>query len=465
MGSLVVLVALKTLPDWYTIAFDAPKSVSLALEMGGENGTGDIRVLPAMQDAVRETMAEIELAVQTRVRKNSSDTDRATGNMVWAAHVHRTTRSVTGDKGQTVDPQLHIHATVLNATFDSVENKWKAIQLGEIVRDKFYYQSAFHSRLSSRLSALGYGIEKDSNSFRLTGIDRATVEKFSRRTAVIEVEAERPGITDAKAKGELGRRTHEKKSKSPVGMSELRAEWDRRLAPEERRAVRSAANGLVKGDEAMTPEQAKDYALEHSFTNASAVSEMRLKAEALAFAVGSIRPEDVSDIAHHSEVIAQMRDGQLMTTTKTVLRDEVAMLQFAKDGQRKYSPFVNAAHMPEDSLGGLSTEQKKAAMHVLSSRDTVTGVVGHAGTGKTRMMRATIDALETGSGRKVYVFAPSSQASRGVLKREGFENAETMEMLLKSEKLQTETSDLRLAGNVDCGAHDAGPLTGRLNET
>ena len=37
--------------------------------------------------------------------------------------------------------------------------------------------------------------------------------------------------------------------------------------------------------------QAKEYALEHSFQNASAVSEKRLKAEALTYAVGSIRPE------------------------------------------------------------------------------------------------------------------------------------------------------------------------------
>ncbi len=415
--------------------FDAPKSVSLALEMGGENGQGDSRILPAMQDAVRETMAEMELAVQTRVRKNRSDTDRVTGNWIFAEHVHRTTRPVDG----VPEPQCHVHATVVNASYDPVEKKWKAIQTSDLFRDKGYYQAAFHSRLASKLSALGFGIEKDGNSFRLAGIDRATVEKFSRRTAVIEAEAERLGITDAKTKGELGRRTREKKRKSPASMPELRAEWDSRLTQKERLAVRSAANGLTKGDAAITPEQAKTYALEHSFTNSSAVSATRLKAEALSFAVGSIRPEDVSDIAHHPEVIGEMRDGQLMTTTKTVLRDEVAMLQFAKDGQRKFSPFVNAAHMPEDSLGGLSAEQKKAAMHVLLSRDTVTGVVGKAGTGKTRMMRATIDALESGSGKRVYVFAPSSQASRGVLKKEGFENAETLEMLLKNERLQEQT--------------------------
>jgi conjugative relaxase-like TrwC/TraI family protein len=408
--------------------FDAPKSVSLAYEIGG-----DERILDAFRNSVRETMAEMESASEGRVRKNGSDTDRYTGNMIWSEHIHRTTRPVDGKP----DPQLHCHATVFNATFDDVEGRWKAIQLGDIVRDKGYYQGAFHARLAHRLSQIGYGIEKNGNSFRLAGIERATVEKFSRRTAIIEAEAERLGIQDEAAKSRLGPKTREAKSKTPASMSELRKEWDSRLSQEERLALSMAGGGLVKGDNAITPSQAKEYALEHSFQNASAVSEKRLKAEALTHAVGSIRPEDVADIAQHAEVIAQMRDGQLMTTTKTVLRDEVTMLQFAKDGQRKFRPFAQT--LDDNALAGLSEEQKKAALHVLGSRDTVTGVVGKAGTGKTRMMRATIDALQSESGQKVYVFAPSSQASRGVLKKEGFKDAETLEMLLKNEKLQQQT--------------------------
>jgi conjugative relaxase-like TrwC/TraI family protein len=424
------------------ITFHAPKSVTLALEMGGPNGKGDDRVLTAMQESARETMAEIESFVQTRVRKNGADSDRQTGNMIWAEHVHRTTRPVDG----LPDPQLHIHATVLNASFDAVEQKWKAIQLGDIVRDKGYYQAAFHARLAGKLKSLGYGIEKDLNSFRLAGIDRSTVEKFSRRTAVIEAEAERLGVDDPALKSTLGRRTREKKGKDRMGMAELRAQWDKRLTPEERLAINTAGAGLGKGDAAITPAQAKEYALEHSFQNASAVSEKRLQAEALTYAVGSIKPEAVADLAQHPEAIARMNDGQLMVTTKTVLRDEVAMLQFAKDGQRKEKPFIGSSSGDEPErfdansggLAGLSAEQRKAALHILNSRDTVTGVVGKAGTGKTRMMRATVDAIEGESGQKVFVFAPSSQASRGVLKKEGFANAETLEMLLKSEKLQAQ---------------------------
>ncbi len=163
-----------------------------------------------------------------------------------------------------------------------------------------------------------------------------------------------------------------------------------------------------------------------------------------------------------------------MTTTKTMLKHELAFLQFAKDGQRKQKPFVSISryrckqtrqfvsfpNVPDreqkvklsqnqteyyrsgtfhDLLSGLSDEQRKAAMHVLKSRDTVTGVVGKAGTGKTTMMRATRDVLEGETGLRVFAFAPSSQASRGVLAKEGFKDADTLAMLLKNPKTQEKT--------------------------
>jgi hypothetical protein len=137
-------------------------------------------------------------------------------------------------------------------------------------------------------------------------------------------------------------------------MSELRDAWEKRLTDDERLALRTAGSGWEKGDTVITPVQAKEYALEHSFQNASAISEGRLKAEALTYAVGSVRPEDVADIAQHAEVISRMHDGQLFTTTKTVLHDEVAMLQFAKGGQRKLQPFLDPRRKKESPSNGLT---------------------------------------------------------------------------------------------------------------
>jgi conjugative relaxase-like TrwC/TraI family protein len=58
------------------LTFDAPKSVTLVSELGGDD-----RILDAFRQSVRETMAEIESSAQARVRKGGNDTDRTTGNM------------------------------------------------------------------------------------------------------------------------------------------------------------------------------------------------------------------------------------------------------------------------------------------------------------------------------------------------------------------------------------------------
>jgi len=113
----------------------------------------------------------------------------------------------------------------MNLTCDPVEERFKAAQFSNLVRDKGYYQAAFHSRLAQNLAALGYGIERDGNSFRLAGINKATAEKFSRRTEIIKQEAERLGITDAKTKGDLGRKTREGKDAAPaMSVPQLRRE-------------------------------------------------------------------------------------------------------------------------------------------------------------------------------------------------------------------------------------------------
>src|ERR1700733_9646531 len=145
----------------YDFTFDAPKSVSLAYEIGG-----DERVLDAFRSAVKDTMSEMEGSMMARVRRQKRFEDRSTSNMVWAEFIHRTTRPVDG----LPDPQLHCHAVAFNCTYDAEEDRFKAAEFSNLVRDKGYYQAAFHSRFAESLSALGYGIERDGSSFRLAGI-------------------------------------------------------------------------------------------------------------------------------------------------------------------------------------------------------------------------------------------------------------------------------------------------------
>src|ERR1700733_9217964 len=69
----------------YDFTFSVPKSVSLLYAM-----SGDRDILGAFRAAVDETMRDIESEMKTRVRKKFNNTDRTTGNMVWAEFIHTT---------------------------------------------------------------------------------------------------------------------------------------------------------------------------------------------------------------------------------------------------------------------------------------------------------------------------------------------------------------------------------------
>jgi conjugative relaxase-like TrwC/TraI family protein len=408
----------------YDFTFDAPKSVTLAYELGG-----DERVRTAFTDAVRETMAEVEQAMAVRVRKSGAFHDRQTGNMVWGEFVHRTTRPL--DDG-IPDPQLHVHAVAMNLSYDAVENCWKAGEFSAIKRDATYYQAAFHSRLAGKLADLGYGIERDGKSFRLAGISESLTDKFSRRAQLIEEEAAKRGIVDAKRKAELGRKTRNAKN-ADLTIGELRAEWNKRLSEGDQDALRASSRQEVTRD--ISPKQALDHAIENSFERASVVREKQLLAEALMHGVGSVSVEDVRRESARTDVIIVDKGGVRHATTKQVYREETDMVAFVRQGRGAYRRLSGHDAPPLDA--SLTPEQRAAAEKILASRDQVIGLRGGAGTGKTRMMQATVAAIRKG-GHEVFTFAPSAEASRGVLRSEGFENADTVERLLTDETLRSQ---------------------------
>jgi hypothetical protein len=145
-----------------------------------------------------------------------------------------------------------------------------------------------------------------------------------------------------------------------------------------------------------------------------------------------VLPEDLDEAAETKELIRRDVKGEKLVTTRAVRREELQMLNFVREGRGQCDPF--AADLT--SVGNLEGEQLRAALHVLGSRDRVVGIRGGAGTGKTTMMKGAIGAIKDNGGRDVLVFAPSAQASRGVLREAGFEDATTVAKLLSDEKMQ-----------------------------
>jgi len=414
----------------YDFNFHAPKSVSLIHAL-----TGDESILDAFRASVDSTMKAMECEMKTRVRARGQSLDRETGNMIWGEFVHLTARPVEGEP----DPHLHSHLYVFNATYDREERRWKAGQFGDIKADAPYFEALFHATFAKKLREIGYPIERTAKGWEIVGFKPSTLKTFSRRTEEIEKLAIEKGITSAKTKDKLGAATRKGKKKD-MSQGELLRLWRARLTPVEAQTLGAigkerATSPIIAPDR--TAEQSVNHALEHAFERASAVPRRKLLELGLRNGVGSLGLSDVErELTRRTEkreVISRLLDQKHLCTTADVLREERAMLAYAKAGRNTCRPLV-AGPVPFEN-DKLTTEQRRAIQAVVASTDRVILFKGKAGVGKTTAMKEVV-ALAECAGAQVYAYAPSAEASRGVLQREGFANAETVARLLADEKMQ-----------------------------
>lgn len=419
----------------YDFNFHAPKSVSLLYSL-----SEDQRILEAFQDAVGRTMQDMEEEMQTRVRTGGMNQDRTTGNMLWGEFIHFTARPVNS----VPDPHLHAHCFVFNATYDDQEKRWKAGQFRGLKRDAPYFEAVFHSRLSENLAGLGLPIERTRTGWEIGGLSESMLKKFSRRTAVIEQAAQEKGITDGAAKDQLGAATRERKQKE-LTMDQLRAEWKSRLTPDEEGSIKQAGAGLdgrspgiprVKDGPEMerAARNAVRNAADHYLERSSVIPARRIMAEAMKRSVGTTSVPAIQRAFEEEGYLTAERDGQRLATTREVLAEEKKMVEFARDGRGACVP-MGGSRDHVFRRKNLGEGQRRAVEHVLKSRDRVTLIRGAAGVGKTTMMQEAVEGIEA-NGKEVFAFAPSADASRGVLRNEGFAEADTVARLLIDTELQ-----------------------------
>lgn len=403
----------------YDFNFNCPKSVSVVHAL-----TGDERVLDAFRESVSETMRQIESDMKTRVRAHCADEDRKTGNMVWGEFIHFTARPVEGRP----DPHLHAHCYAFNATHDPVEEKWKAGQFGDIKRDAEFYEAAFHARLAKKVGELGYAMGRSGDWWEIKGLSRETLEKFSQRTEKIEEAAKRGDVQDAHAKEKLAALTREKKV--TTSMADLKREWVARLTVEEKEAL-SCLLGHQQ-NQIITARESMDYALAHCHERASVVTDKALMTEALWHGVGHVDVDQTERQLLRDDILSQEMGGRRWCTTKEVLREEWENIGFVKKGCGQCRPLNPQPYtFQNDQLG---QDQMDAVRHVMTSPDRVMATRGPAGAGKTTMMQEAVAGIEAG-GHRVFTFAPSAESSRGTLRKEGFQDAQTVAHLLKNESL------------------------------
>ena len=412
------------IPGW-DFNFHAPKSLSVLQGL-----MGDEKFVEVFRKSVAETMADIEKMIATRVRLDGRQADRVTGNFAWAEFVHFTARPVGG----VPDPHLHVHAYVFNATWDALEERWKAAKIHDIKVDAPFFQALFHSRLAKSIADLGYSIRRTRTAWEIVGVEKSVIDEFSKRKLEVEETAEKLGITDAKKKAELGAKTRKGK-RSGLTPLDLKKAWQSRLNESEKASLATAYKEKPQPLKSLSisAADALDFAERKLFEKDSVVRHAQLLTEALRFGVGQTTMREIQREINQRGHIQRNVQGDDLVTTIPIVVEEAELIQRVREGLGKMAPILpGRLRISRDFL---SAEQKAAVRHILKSNDQVIALRGKAGAGKTTLLQEVREQIES-CGKRLFAFAPSAEASRGVLRDEKFEGANTVAHFLANKELQ-----------------------------
>jgi conjugative relaxase-like TrwC/TraI family protein len=413
---------------FYDFTFSPPKSVSVAALVGG-----DARIVDADRRAVVAALQELERFAGTRVHSGKWITDRNTGNVVCAIFQHDTSRAL--------DPHLHSHCVVFNATHDSTEGRWKALQNFEMLRARKYVENVYYHELARRLGRIGYEIENSPRGdFEIKGITKELRERFSKRHREIddrtrELLAQNPDLAGENINDVREHVAHDRRQRKIKGVrtSALRSLWTRQISEAEGKAISALPNaGPVRPNrvEKEGAEAAVVWAEEHLFDRRSVVLEYELWRHALEHGRGqNITIAELQQATQERGYIRNKGSPYQVTTFQTLQR-EWDIVCMAKDLIGQFAPLCGVPTLTNPQL---DRDQGQAVDHILRSRDFVTLFRGGAGTGKSFALREVRAALQT-AGHAIQVIAPQRQQIID-LQRDGLAGAQTVSEFLTKQSM------------------------------
>ena len=386
---------------FYDFTFSPPKSVSVAALVGADN-----RILEAHAQAVRSAMKEFEAFATTRVRVGKANCDRSTGNFVAATFTHDTSRAL--------DPHLHTHCIIFNATFDAAENRWKALQNYELLRARKFAENVYYHELARKLRGFGYGIHNLARGdFQIEGISDDICERFSKRhtqidEAIKKLLAEKPECVggDLMDMRELTATAERARKQKELSHDEQRALWDVQLSESERAALRELPKRLEKATgNRMSVGESVQWAEDHLFDRNSVALECQLWQQALERGRGeNFSVDELKEFTRQRPYIRNSERPAEVTLREVLLR-EMEIVQTVKDGAGNCRPLVEHSYTADPKL---DDEQRLALDSLLRSTNAVSLFRGGAGTGKSFVLGELVEQVRR-SGKNVIVLAPQRQ--------------------------------------------------------
>ncbi len=214
----------------YDLGFHAPKSVSI-LALDG----GDQRFYEAHLESVKETLKAIEEdCAQARVRNGKAISFENTKNLTIALIRHTASRSL--------DPHLHHHALVMNAT-ERQDKTWRALASNmakdkanngffeQIYHNQIYYGLIYRNTLANKVQKLGCEIEivGKHGMWEIKGVPKEARDVMSKRRKEIEELLAKLNYHSFKAADIIAYDSRENKPKS-IRLAEMKQTWKDELA-------------------------------------------------------------------------------------------------------------------------------------------------------------------------------------------------------------------------------------------
>lgn len=472
----------------FDLTFSAPKSVSLMALIGG-----DARLVRAHHESVQTAMKWVESHLAEARMGKDGHIVVATGKLAYALFTH--------DVSRELDPQLHTHSVIANATLRP-DGEWRALHNGKIWSANMLIGAIYHNELRHAVEALGYGISGGgkNGTFEIAGIDRQTIEAWSLRHQQIREIAEKLNITSPEGRHAIAERSRE--AKAVADPASVRQAW-RALAAERGHDFRA----MIAQSREATPERGvlakvrawgeallarvtpyfrtvrepltadtnsihraaplgASYAVaasvRHLQEREATFSENRVLQHALGFAEQKARIGDIEARVDHLKAEGALVTGkgehQARMTTPDMVKMEKQIITRARDGigqamarvpvERAVALIDKAA---TDTLGhALNPEQRQAASAILASTDCFVTIQGGAGTGKSTVF-AAVNAVDAKARDALLILTPQNKLAAELNANSGIEARSLAGFLARYERLAASPAQPSLADRQQYG--------------
>jgi conjugative relaxase-like TrwC/TraI family protein len=406
---------------FYDFTFSPPKSVSIAAFVAN-----DRRIAAAHAGAVKVALLELERFAATRVRDAAQNSDRPTKNIVAALFEHNTSRAL--------DPHLHTHCIVFNATHDECDHRWKALQNHQMLSAQKYVENVYYHELARALRSFGYTIVNSARGdFEIGEVSPEIRPRFSKRhqqidqmtQAFLAAHPEMRESNQNKIREYVALKTRARKTGEPTEVA-LRKYWMDQLSPSELATLCVPEPITEIARQEPSAAMAVSWAEEHVFERHAVVQEHQLWRHALAFARGS--SFSIPDLRGETTSRPYIRTEERVAHRDALAR-EWAIVEAAREGIGRYAPLARPAGEDVE----LAPDQRQALNFILSSASFITLFRGGAGTGKSFVLKRVQRALEQ-AGSPFVILTPQRQQTIDLM-RDGLSNTQTVSECLHRESI------------------------------